>query len=83
MVRRVTRQRTPTLTVHNAPIKNRNWRSHVKVKYFKTKKYVQGTLQRTLTTGILESDNKQFRFNIWSDKAIKVDELEQNKIYTI
>lgn len=30
----------------------------------------------------MECENKQFRFNVWSDKGVKVP-LEENHIYTL
>lgn len=52
--------------------KNRNWKAIAKIKYVRTKKYVQGSKQKKVTTGIMECNRKQFRFNIWSDKGVKV-----------
>lgn len=75
--------KVPTLALHKIKPKNKNWKSQVKIRYVKTKRYVQGTRQRKVTTGIMESESKQYRFNIWSEKALKVPELEENQIYTI
>lgn len=75
------KQRLEQVTVETLRPKEYRWKLGARLKYVREKKYVANGKEKKLITGVIEGEQKQLKFNIWSDK-VSATQLQPNNTYS-